>query len=63
MGDENWIVHIVGPDDVIPKSNELDALRSANAVNIELERDRRKFANDSNYPYAIALAKRQEQPK
>lgn len=59
MADEQWIVHIVGPDDVIAKTSEIDALRSANAVNIELERERRRFANDPNYPYAIAIARRQ----
>lgn len=57
---EQWIVHIVGPDDVIQKADELDALRSANAVNIEIERERRRHANDPNYPFAIALAKERE---
>jgi hypothetical protein len=56
---EQWSVHIVGPDDVIQKSNELDALRSANAVNIEIERERQLHANDPNYPFAIALAKKE----
>lgn len=56
---DKWIVHIVGPDDVIPKADELDALRSANAVNIEIERERRRFANDPNYPFSIAIAKRE----
>lgn len=58
---DKWIVHIVGPDDVIPKTDELDALRSANAVNIAIERERRSHVNDPNYPFAIALAKKQEQ--
>lgn len=57
---DKWIVHIVGPDDVIDKDGELDALRSANAVNIEIERERRRYANDPNYPFSIAIAKRQE---
>lgn len=56
MGSDKWYVHIVGPDDVIEKADELDALRSANAVNIEIEGDRRGHANDPNYPFAIALA-------
>lgn len=56
---QQWIVHIVGPDDVIQKADELDALRSANAVNIEIERERRGHANDPNYPFAIALAKKE----
>ena len=58
---DKWIVHIVGPDDVIPKAGELDALRSANAVNIEIEKARRPHADDPNYPFAIALAKRSEE--
>jgi hypothetical protein len=56
---EQWIVHIVGPDDVIQKVDELDALRAANAVNIEIERERRRHTNDPNYPFAIALAKKE----
>ncbi len=56
--DEKWLVHIVGPDDLIPKSDELDALRSANAVNIDIELERRSHANDPNWPFTIALARR-----
>lgn len=56
---EQWIIHIVGPDDIIPKANELDALRAANAVNVEIERERRRHPNDPNYPFAIALAKKE----
>jgi hypothetical protein len=55
---KNWVVHIVGPDDVIPKADELDALRSANAVNVEIERARRSHANDPNYPFAMAIARK-----
>lgn len=56
--DDQWVVHIVGPDDVIEKADELDALRSANAVNIAIERERRHHANDPNYPFSIALVKK-----
>lgn len=62
MSDSNqWVVHIVGPDDVIEKASELDALRSANACNIQIERERRHYANDPNYPFMIALAKRRSE--
>jgi hypothetical protein len=60
---EQWIIHIVGPDDVIQKVNEMDALRSANAVNIEIERERRGHAADPDYPFAIALAKKDSKDK
>lgn len=29
----NWVVHVVGPDDVLPQPDELTALREANALN------------------------------
>jgi len=53
---DKWYVHIIGPDDVIEKADELDALRSANAVNVEIEREQRRFGDNPNHPYAIALA-------
>lgn len=51
-----WLVHVVGPDDLIEMPNELEALRTANATNIEIERERRPHANNPNHPFAIALA-------
>lgn len=58
---DKWYVHIVGPDDVIEKSSEIDALRSANAVNVTIERERRGHANDPNWPFAMALAVRSQE--
>lgn len=60
MSENNkWEIHIVGPDDVLDKdSDELAALREANALNTRLERDRRRFANDPNYPYCIAIVRK-----
>lgn len=56
---QEWEIHIVGPDDVIDKGiDELEALREANALNAHLERDRRQFANDPDYPYAIAIVRK-----
>ncbi len=54
-----WFVHIVGPDDVIEKADELDALRSANAVNVQIEREQSKHANNPNYPFMIAIARKE----
>jgi hypothetical protein len=39
---ENWVMHVVGPDDVFPCRDELTALRSANDFNkafLELTKD------------------------
>jgi hypothetical protein len=55
-----WQVHIVGPDDIIPYEDELAALREANALNRHMERKRREYANDPNYPYSIALVEEAE---
>jgi hypothetical protein len=29
----SWVVHVVGPDDVLPQPDEITALREANALN------------------------------
>jgi hypothetical protein len=57
MMEKKWLVHVVGPDDVIEQPDELTALRYANNTNIRAEKDRREFANDPNWPYIIALVK------
>ena len=54
-----WFVHIVGPDDVIAKSDELDALRSANAENVQIEREQSRHANNPNHPFMIAIARKE----
>lgn len=61
--DSGWVVHVVGPDDVIKQDDELSALRYANAVNTHAEKERRKFANDPNYPYWIAIVRRFDDPE
>jgi hypothetical protein len=53
-----WSIHVVGPDDVIPYDDELTALREANALNSVIEQQRRKYANDPNYPFSIAIVRR-----
>lgn len=60
--DQKWVVHVVGPDDVIEQPNELTALRYANNTNVVAERDRRSRANDPNWPYIIAVVRRADDP-
>lgn len=56
MEEEIWVMHIVGPDDIIPCENELDAMRKANKHNkqfaklMENERSLRGI-------YCVAIAK------
>jgi hypothetical protein len=50
---EKWVVHIIGPDDVIEHTDELSALREANDINkavITLERT-------ENTPFVMAVVK------
>ncbi|WP_026600690.1 hypothetical protein [Methylomonas sp. 11b] len=50
---ERWVVHIIGPDDVIDQPNELTALREANGINkalLTLERT-------ENTPFVMAVVK------
>ena len=58
-----WVVHVVGPDDVIAQSDEVTALRYANALNDRMEKERRQFANHDNYPYCIAIARKSDAPE
>lgn len=51
---EKWIVHIIGPDDVIPQENELTALQYANAVNKTIASEVERI---SGGPFMIAVAK------
>lgn len=53
MSKNNWVVHVVGSDEVFIQADELSALREANALNksfVELPRG-------ENYPFVMALAK------
>ncbi|MDY0184965.1 MAG: hypothetical protein RBR43_03665 [Desulfuromonadaceae bacterium] len=56
MTDEKWVMHIIGPDDVIPFTDELSALRAANTHNKAFAK---LMATDvsPNDPYCVALAK------
>jgi len=53
---QEWVVHVVGPDDVIAQPNELTALRYANSTNATAERDRR--SGGPNWPYIIAVVRK-----
>lgn len=50
-----WVMHIIGPDDVIPCVGEFDALRKANQHNKAFAR---LMADDPspNNPYCVAIA-------
>lgn len=52
---EKWVMHIIGPDDVIEQPDELTALRKANEFNKELIR----FAPERHQhdPVILAVAK------
>jgi hypothetical protein len=56
---EGYWIHLVGPDDLIAAPDELTALRQANEFNVQLEKQRREFANDPNYPIAVAVVRKQ----
>lgn len=50
---ERWVVHIIGPDDVIDQPDEITALREANGINkalLQLERT-------ENTPFILAVVK------
>lgn len=50
---EKWVVHIIGPDDVIEQPDELTALREANGINkAVLTLDRTE-----NTPFVMAVVK------
>jgi len=50
---KRWVVHIIGPDDVIDQPDEITALREANGINkalLQLERT-------ENTPFVLAVVK------
>lgn len=55
---DTWRVHILGPDDIIPMPDELEALRQCNMTNIVLANIKLKHANDPNYPWSMAVVER-----
>jgi len=55
MSNEKWVVHIVGPDDVIDQPDEITALREANALNKVI--DIQGSNCQPNAPHVVALAK------
>lgn len=57
-----WVVHVVGPDDVIEQPDELTALRFANETNRHVELARREHANNLNWPYCIAIVRKADDP-
>lgn len=55
---EEWRLHILGPDDIIPQPDELAALREANAVNILIAQERLKDPNSPNNPWCMAVVEK-----
>ena len=55
---DSWRVHILGPDEIFPMPNELEALRQCNMTNIVLANIHLKYANDPNYPWSMAVVER-----
>lgn len=56
MATEKWVMHIVGPDDIIPCENELDALRKANKHNNQFAKLMENETSLSGI-YCVAIAK------
>jgi hypothetical protein len=52
-----WVVHVIGPDDLIDQPDEVTALREANALNVAFAKDRESVGGDPNYPFMMAVAK------
>lgn len=53
MTESEWVMHIIGPDEVHPMPDEITALRKANEANKFLaSRERHEYD-----PFVIALAK------
>ena len=50
---EKWVVHIIGPDDVINQLDELTALRAANDLNKMIDIAHKK----PDDPFVIAVVK------
>src|SRR6266540_2517604 len=55
---EEWRLHIIGPDDLIPQPDELTALREANALNICIAQERLKDPNNPNAPWCMAVVEK-----
>ncbi|HEY6872771.1 MAG TPA: hypothetical protein VI298_08610 [Geobacteraceae bacterium] len=58
----NWVVHIIGPDDVIPQPDELTALRESNKINEGIAR-MNAVDHSENDPFVIAVAKNSDTEK
>jgi hypothetical protein len=55
MATEKWVMHIIGPDDVIEYPDELTALRKANDLNKELMKAMAE--HHPNDPVILAVVK------
>jgi hypothetical protein len=53
MSDKKWVIHIIGPDEVIEHPDEITALREANALNKAIS----KLERTDNTPFVMALVK------
>lgn len=49
----DWVVHLIGADDVFPQPDELTALREANALNKAIA----QRARHEHDPFCVALVK------
>lgn len=50
---EEWVVHIIGPDDVIEQPDEITALREANDLNKAIL----TLPRTENFPFVMAVVK------
>lgn len=55
--DSDWVVQVIGPDEVWRHISELSALRHANGLNTMFAAERAIHGKDENLPFSIAIAK------
>jgi hypothetical protein len=56
--DSKWVVHIVGPDDIVDQKDEISALRIANETNLKLWRMLEEDDDRTGgWPLVFAVAK------
>lgn len=58
----SWAIHVLGPDDLMRRSDELAALREANEINILMAKEREEVVKKGQdpWPYVIALVVKDE---
>lgn len=50
-----WVVHVLGPDDVIPQASRADAVRAAHSINQAVVEWGDEKLNDPLYPTVWAV--------